>query len=82
MIKRARELHIGVMVGSMNESTIGSSAIVHLQSMIDYLDADGPLLLKEDIATGLRFQPDGKVVTSGEPGLGVRFCDMYQKDVQ
>jgi L-Ala-D/L-Glu epimerase len=79
MIEKARSLGMGVMVGSMNESSIGSAAIAHLQSQIDYLDADGPLLLKEDIATGLAYRPDGKVVPSDEPGLGIRFTDLYQK---
>jgi len=79
MIRKARELGMGVMVGSMNESTIGSAAIAHLQSQIDYLDADGPLLLKEDIATGLVYEPTGKVITSSEPGLGISFTDLYQK---
>ena len=79
MIERARELGMGVMVGSMNESTIGSAAIAHLQQQIDYLDADGPLLLKEDIATGLSFNSDGKVMVSNEPGLGVKFTDLYEK---
>ena len=80
MIKRARELDIGLMVGSMNESSIGSAAIAHLQSLIDYLDADGPLLLKEDVATGLSFKNDGQVVTADEPGLGIRFTDVYEKN--
>ncbi|NTS43394.1 dipeptide epimerase [Flavisolibacter sp. BT320] len=79
MIEKARSLGMGVMVGSMNESSIGSAAIAHLQSQIDYLDADGPLLLKEDIATGLTYHPDGKVVPSDEPGLGIHFTDLYQK---
>lgn len=79
MIERARELGLGVMMGSMNESTIGSAAIAHLQGQIDYLDADGPLLLQEDLATGLTYENDGRVVLSGEPGLGVRFTDLYQK---
>lgn len=79
MIKRARELNMGVMVGSMNESSIGSAAIAHLQSLIDYLDADGPLLLKEDVATGLVYENDGKVVTSENPGLGINFTDLYPK---
>lgn len=79
MIKKARELNMGVMVGSMNESTIGSAAIAHLQSQIDYLDADGPMLLKEDIAAGLSYQADGNVLTSAEPGLGVNFTGLYQK---
>jgi L-alanine-DL-glutamate epimerase-like enolase superfamily enzyme len=79
MIKEARTLQMGVMVGSMNESTIGSAAIAHLQSLIDYLDADGPLLLKEDIATGLTYREDGTIITADAPGLGVSFCDLFQR---
>jgi L-alanine-DL-glutamate epimerase-like enolase superfamily enzyme len=71
MIRRARELDMTVMVGSMNESTLGSAAIAHLMPLIDHVDADGPLLLSEDIATGLTYEPTGRVVTSGEPGLGI-----------
>lgn len=73
MIRRARELNMTVMVGSMNESTLGSAAIAHLMPLIDHVDADGPLLLSEDVATGLSYEPDGRVLTSGEPGLGIRF---------
>jgi L-alanine-DL-glutamate epimerase-like enolase superfamily enzyme len=79
MIKRARELGMGIMVGSMNESTIGSAAIAHLQSQIDFLDADGPLLLKQDIATGLQYTENGLVITAEEPGLGIRFTDLHEK---
>jgi len=79
MIKRARELHMKVMVGSMNESSIGSAAIAHLMPQIDYVDADGPLLLDEDLATGLTYQNDGHVLTSSQPGLGIRFTDLYKK---
>lgn len=79
MIERARELGMGVMAGSMNESSVGSAAIAHLQWQIDYLDADGPLLLEEDIATGLHYEPTGRVVLSNEPGLGIRYTDLYDK---
>lgn len=79
MIEEARSLGMGIMVGSMNESTIGSAAIAHLQSQVDFLDADGPLLLKEDIATGLTYFDDGRVVPSDEPGLGIRFTDLHEK---
>jgi L-Ala-D/L-Glu epimerase len=75
MIRRARELNMGVMVGAMNESTLGSAAIAHLMPLIDYVDADGPLLLEEDIATGLTYQNDGRIITSNEPGLGIRPID-------
>jgi L-alanine-DL-glutamate epimerase-like enolase superfamily enzyme len=71
MIDRARGLGMRVMIGSMNESTIGSAAIAHLSSLVDYVDADGPLLLEEDIATGLNYD-NGVVNTSEQPGLGIR----------
>ncbi len=78
MIEKARSLGMKVMVGSMNESTIGTAAIAHLTPLLDYADMDGPLLLKEDIARGLEFD-NGKAVFSGLPGLGVEFTDVYEK---
>jgi L-Ala-D/L-Glu epimerase len=79
MIKRARELNMQVMIGSMNESTIGSAAIAHLMPLADHIDADGPLLLEEDVAVGLTYGNDGQILTSDLPGLGVRFTDVYSK---
>jgi L-alanine-DL-glutamate epimerase-like enolase superfamily enzyme len=75
MIKNARDLNLKVMVGSMNESTLGSAAIAQLLPLIDFVDMDGPLLLEEDIATGLTYKNDGHVLTSGEPGLGIIYND-------
>ncbi len=72
MIKRARELELKIMIGCMNESTIGSAAIAHLAPMADYIDMDGPLLLAEDIASGLTYD-FGKVSISDKPGLGIDF---------
>lgn len=74
MIERARQLGMKVMAGSMNESTIGSAAIAHLLPLLDYVDMDGPLLLAEDIATGLSFK-EGRVAVSDAPGLGVEIKD-------
>jgi L-alanine-DL-glutamate epimerase-like enolase superfamily enzyme len=79
MIKRARELEMSVMVGSMNESSVGSAAIAHLMPFVDHIDADGPLLLEEDVATGLNYLSDGHIEISGEPGLGIRFTDLFTK---
>jgi len=70
MIKNARELKLEVMVGSMNESTIGTAAIAHLLPSIDHVDMDGPLLLAEDLASGLEFK-EGRASFSGKPGLGI-----------
>ena len=72
MIHEARQLGLKIMMGSMNESTIGSAAVAHLSPLLDEMDADGPLLLKEDIATGLRYDK-GNIYLSREPGLGVKF---------
>ena len=72
MVDKAKELGMKVMVGCMNESTIGSAAIAHMLPFIDYVDMDGPLLLKEDLATGITYD-QGRISYSGEPGLGIRF---------
>lgn len=72
MVKDAREQGLKVMVGSMNESTIGSAAIAHLMPLMDEADADGPLLLKEDVAGGLKYD-QGKISISGGIGLGIQF---------
>ncbi|RZJ69431.1 dipeptide epimerase [Flavobacterium sp.] len=55
MIKRARELDLSVMAGCMTESTFGISALVQLAPLLDFIDADGPLLLASDIASGATF---------------------------
>src|SRR5665213_3150014 len=70
MITRARELGMKVMVGSMNESSIGTAAIAQLLPLIDYVDMDGPLLLAEDVAEGVAFDY-GKIIYTDRYGLGV-----------
>ena len=71
MIAEAKQLDMKIMLGCMNESTVGSAAIVHLSPQVDYLDADGPLLLEEDVAEGLQYD-FGKVMPTENPGLGIR----------
>jgi len=70
MIKNARGLEMKVMVGCMNESSIGTGAIAQLLPMLDYVDMDGPLLLEEDVAKGVEFD-NGKIIYSDGYGLGV-----------
>lgn len=76
MIARARALNLQVMIGCMNESSIGSAAIAHLAPLVDKLDMDGPLLMAQDLATGLQYS-QGKVQVSGEPGLGITVNQHY-----
>ena len=70
MITRAKELGMTVMVGCMNESSVGTAAIAQLAPMLDYVDMDGPLLLSEDIAEGVKFDL-GKIIYTDLPGLGI-----------
>ncbi|HVZ57534.1 MAG TPA: dipeptide epimerase [Chitinophagaceae bacterium] len=79
MIGRAHALGLQVMVGCMNESTIGSAAIAHLLPFIDYVDMDGPLLLKEDLATGVEYE-FGRVRYGHGSGLGIRYTGLFRKD--
>lgn len=61
MIKKGKELGLKVMVGCMTESSVGISAIAQLLPQLDYVDMDGAMLLKGDIAQGVRILDDGKV---------------------
>jgi len=71
MINRAKELGMKVMVGCMNESSIGTAAIAQLAPMLDYVDMDGPLLLAEDIAEGVSFDQGKIIYRENVPGLGI-----------
>ena len=71
MIEKAKQLDLKIMMGSMNECTVGSAAIAHFLPQIDYVDMDGPLLLSDDIATGLHYN-FGKINISNEAGLGIK----------
>ncbi|MBV8253222.1 MAG: dipeptide epimerase [Chitinophaga sp.] len=69
MIAKARQLGMKVMTGSMNESTVGASAVAQLLPYLDYVDMDGPLLLAEDTATGIRMD-NGRILYADRPGTG------------
>ena len=80
MISRARELNLQVMVGCMNESTVGAAAIAHLLPFIDHVDMDGPLLLAEDLATGIGYH-HGRISYGEGPGLGIEYTGLYEKQL-
>jgi L-alanine-DL-glutamate epimerase-like enolase superfamily enzyme len=79
MIKKARTLGLQLMLGSMNESTIGSAAVAHLRSLVDQLDMDGPLLLEEDLAHGVRYE-NGSIFTTDLPGLGIQYKGLIKSE--
>lgn len=69
MIADAKRLGMKVMTGSMNESTVGTSAVAHLLPYLDYVDMDGPLLLAEDTSDGIKIV-DGRIFYADRPGTG------------
>ena len=71
MIKKGKAMGVKVMVGCMTESTVGISAIAQLIPQLDYVDMDGALLLKEDIANGVIIKEDASVIFPTLRGSGV-----------
>lgn len=80
MITAARKLDIGIMMGSMNECSVGAAAVGHLLPLLDYADMDGPLLLSRDLAEGLIIK-DGRVTLPEKPGLGIDVFPAVQKQL-
>jgi L-alanine-DL-glutamate epimerase-like enolase superfamily enzyme len=76
MIHAARALGLKVMLGCMNESSLGIAAAVQLSPLVDIVDLDGHLLNANDAFEGLGFV-DGAVVPSDLPGLGVTPLDQW-----
>jgi len=82
MIKEAKTLGMKIMMGSMNESVIGSAAIAQFLPQLDYVDIDGPLLMTELNAVGLDYNMEnnkGKIIPLTRPGLGVQFRMPFKK---
>ncbi len=69
MIEKARKANLLVMMGCMTESSIGISSLCQLAPLLDYIDADGAMLLKNDIAKGVQFS-NGAIVFSSTNGAG------------
>jgi L-Ala-D/L-Glu epimerase len=70
MIHAARALDLTVMLGCMNETSLGIAAAAQLSPLVDVVDLDGHLLNANDAFEGLGLV-DGAVLPSDLPGLGV-----------
>ena len=82
MIKEARLLGLKVMMGSMNESVIGSAAIAQFLPQLDYVDMDGPLLMTELNGVGLNYSfenENGCIQPLMHYGLGVQYRKPFIK---
>ena len=69
-IHTARALDMLIMIGCMVETSLGVTAAAHLAPLCDYVDLDGPLLIRNDPFEGLRYDGPRIELPTG-PGLGV-----------
>ena len=76
MIKEAKALGLKVMIGCMTESSVGISAIGQLLPQLDYVDMDGALLLKKDIAKGIVIHEDASLSYPDMGGSGIELLDL------
>lgn len=66
----ARALEKQVMISCMVETTLGVTAAAHIAPLCDYVDLDGPLLIRDDPFEGLRYH-GAQLILPTAPGLGV-----------
>ena len=71
MLRRARELGLGIMLGCMVETSLGATAMAHLMGLADWLDLDAPWLIANDPFDGLTYDAAGCVHVPDRPGIGV-----------
>ena len=71
MIDAARTLGMRVMIGCMTETSCAISAAAQLSPAVDWADLDGNLLIANDIFDGVGVSPEGKLLLSDRPGIGV-----------
>ncbi|MDQ3493431.1 MAG: dipeptide epimerase [Chloroflexota bacterium] len=71
MMRRARELGFKLMLGCMEETSVGIAAGAALASLADWVDLDGNLLLASEPFGGLELDDDCRWVIGRAPGLGV-----------
>lgn len=69
-IHTARALDMQVMISCMVETSAGVTAAAQLAPLCDYVDLDGPLLIKNDPFKGLQYE-GANIRLSNRPGLGL-----------
>ena len=81
--KQARQDEKKVMLGCMVESSVGIAQSVYMSAHADYFDLDGPLLLEDDIASGIRYDRESIEVDReiiGGPKLKRDVVEKYISD--
>lgn len=76
IILTAKEKNLKINIGCMSESSCGIAAAAQLMHYADWIDLDGPMLIKNDPFDGVNFK-NGKLELCDAPGTGA----MLQKDI-
>ncbi len=71
MLRRARELGFKLMLGCMEETSVGIAAAATVASLADWVDLDGSLLLADDPFEGLTLDHTCRWQLTRVPGLGI-----------
>ena len=69
-IHTARNFDMQIMLSWMIESSVGVTAAAHLAPLVDFVDLDGPLLIKNDPYRGLRYA-GANISLPDAPGIGL-----------
>ncbi len=72
MIHTARACGLKVMLGCYSDSALANTALAHLSPLVDHIDLDSHLNLRDDPFTGAVLQ-DGCLIPNDQPGLGVQY---------
>ncbi|MBA3308141.1 MAG: dipeptide epimerase [Chloroflexi bacterium] len=70
-LRRARELGFKLMLGCMEETSVGIAAGAAVAGLADWVDLDGNLLLADDPFVGLELDDGCRWITGRASGLGV-----------
>lgn len=71
IIEKAKEMELIIMAGCMTESSVGISALAQLLPYLSYVDMDGAILLKKDVADGVKLV-NGRAIFPERNGTGVK----------
>lgn len=70
MIALAREHGLGVLLGCMIETSLGTTAAAHLAPWADWIDLDGHFYVANDDYAGIEYRDDGSLKMPEGPGIG------------
>lgn len=72
VIRKVKQYGLGLMLGQMMETSLGTTAMLHLSGEAQWLDLDSPKLITNDPFRGIIYDDHGNVHLPEGPGLAVK----------